>query len=122
MNNDFTKQYLIAALWSSIDTNTNESLANNYIVGDCSAETLNGAIDDCADFQAANASDLELAYATPGYDWDQAAHDFWFTRNHHRTGFWDRGLGEVGKRLTEAAHLYGAVDLYVGHDGKIYGA
>lgn len=47
--------------------------------------------------------------------------DFWLTRNGHGAGFWDRGLGDVGTRLTCAAHNYGSVDLYAGDDGLIYG-
>ena len=32
----------------------------------------------------------------------------------------DRGLGELGERLTDAAHVYGEVCLYVGDDGLVY--
>lgn len=31
----------------------------------------------------------------------QAGRDFWFTRNGHGVGFWDRGLGEIGDLLSE---------------------
>lgn len=34
--------------------------------------------------------------------------DFWYTRNHHGVGFWDRGYpDEVSKPLTEIAHKCG---------------
>jgi hypothetical protein len=69
---------------------------------------------DCADFQAANAEDLTEI------DSAQAGHDFWLTRNRHGAGFWDRGYGAVGDRLTAAAHAYGSVDLYAGDDNLIY--
>lgn len=36
-----------------------------------------------------------------------AGHDFALTRNGHGAGFWDRGLGEIGRRLTEEAKAYG---------------
>ena len=55
-----------------------------------------------------------------GIDAAQAGHDFWLTRNGHGAGFWDRGLGERGDRLTNAAHVYGACDLYLGDDGFVY--
>jgi hypothetical protein len=42
---------------------------------------------------------------------EQVGHDFWLTRNGHGAGFWDRGLGDVGERLTTAAKVYGAQDL-----------
>lgn len=61
---------------------------------------------DCAIFQQDNALLLEHI------DDAQAGHDFWLTRNHHGSGFWDRGLGEVGKQLTQAAHACGSFDLY----------
>jgi hypothetical protein len=80
-----------------------------------SAELIASSEADCAEFQAANAEDLA------DLDMVQAGHDFWLTRNGHGAGFWDRGLGDVGDRLTDAAHVYGSVDLYVGDDGLIYG-
>lgn len=39
----------------------------------------------------------------------QAGHDFILTANHHGAGFWDRGLGDAGDTLTEAAHPYGEI-------------
>ena len=73
---------------------------------------------ECAEFQATHATLLSEAYRDR-YDASSAGHDFWLTRNHHGAGFWDRGLGEVGRKLTEAAHVYGDYDLYVGDDGKV---
>jgi hypothetical protein len=43
-------------------------------------------------------------------DAEQCGHDFVLTANHHGTGFWDRGLGERGKRLTESCRPYGEYD------------
>lgn len=54
--------------------------------------------------------------------YDRAGHDFWLTRCGHGAGFWDRGLGDIGCKLTEAASVYGSVDLYIGDDGLIYAA
>lgn len=39
--------------------------------------------------------------------WAQCGHDFALTRNGHGAGFWDRGYGDVGDRLTDAARAYG---------------
>jgi hypothetical protein len=50
----------------------------------------------------------------------QIGHDFWLTRNRHGAGFWDRGLGDLGDKLTAAAHTYGESNLYVGDDGQVY--
>lgn len=50
----------------------------------------------------------------------QVGHDFCLTRNGHGAGFWDRGLGELGDRLTAACRPYGTQDGYVGDDGLLY--
>jgi hypothetical protein len=39
-------------------------------------------------------------------DAEQTGHDFILTANGHGTGFWDRGLGSRGDRLTEATRGY----------------
>jgi hypothetical protein len=69
---------------------------------------------DCDSFYDANESLL-------GYEIEdsQAGHDFWLTRNRHGAGFWDRGLGETGDKLTEAAHAFGEAILYLDDDGHV---
>ena len=54
------------------------------------------------------------------YEMDQAGIDFIFTRNGHGCGFWDRGLEELGERLTKACKRFKECNLYVGDDKKIY--
>lgn len=114
---DFTMGYIECALWSSTD-NSNPSggdpLDENYGPEDIDPKTLDEMIADCKAFQEHEAADLGKA-RTPG----ENGYDFWLTRNRHGAGFWDRGLGEVGTRLTKAAHVYGEVNLYV-HEGRIY--
>lgn len=53
-------------------------------------------------------------------DYAQLGHDFWLTRNRHGTGFWDRGLGQLGETLTSWAHSYGEQYLYIGDDNHVY--
>jgi hypothetical protein len=112
--------YLTCALWSGLDWSTEEETGNpipldeNYDVDDVSPEAVAESAADLHDFLESNAEDLA------GMDPEQIGHDFWLSRNHHGAGFWDRGLGERGDRLTSAAHVYGEVDLYVGDDGKLY--
>lgn len=50
----------------------------------------------------------------------QMAHDFHLTRNGHGAGFWDRGLGDLGDKLTDLAKTFGAAEL-MGHrqDGEV---
>ena len=121
--NTFTRQYLIAALWSSNDESTpdgDQPLDDNYSIDDIAPDTIAQAKTDCARFQAENTTDLEAA-APLGCDDEQAAHDFWLTRNRHGAGFWDRGYGDIGDRLTTAAHAFDELNLYVGDDGMIHG-
>lgn len=51
---------------------------------------------------------------------DEVGHDFWLTRNHHGTGFWDRGLGELGAKLSEIAQTFRELSPVVGDDGYTY--
>ena len=113
----FFDAYLEAALWSSTDAD-GHPLDDNYGPEDIAQSSVNAQIREVNDFIIANKRDLELAR---GHAMDDAllGHDFWLTRNHHGAGYWDRGMGVLGDRLTEAAHGYGSVDPYVG-DGKIH--
>lgn len=61
-------------------------------------------------FIDANSDDLA------GLDYSQIGHDFILTRNHHGAGFWDRGLGDAGDRLTDAAHAYGEIHAWLDGD------
>lgn len=53
-----------------------------------------------------NANALALE-ALEAMDPAQAGHDFWLNRERHGTGFWDRGLGVAGTRLSDAAKTFG---------------
>lgn len=131
---DFTRHYLIAALWSTNDESTpsgGEPMDQNYDLSDLAPETVARADKDCREFQTSCADLLIRAYefyvdsgraAHPdaGSPEACAGHDFWLTRNHHGVGFWDRGMGDLGDDLTTAAHDFPEVDLYVGDDGKIH--
>ena len=49
----------------------------------------------------------------------QAGHDFWLTRNREGSGFWDGNWPEEkAKILTEAAHKFGELSLYLSK-GKV---
>lgn len=91
------------------------------------ALTLDAIMVDCTQFQATNATLITSAMRLPacdrsddGYGLQAAGHDFWFTRNGHGCGYWDRGLGKVGDDLASAARAFGSRDLYRGDDGKLY--
>lgn len=110
---DFTRQYVATALWSSTDED-GEPLDGLYTIDDLAPATLAEMVTDCEAFQRDHAADIAA-------DLGRAGHDFWLTRCRHGAGYWDGDWPhEVGRRLTDAAHVYGNVDLYVGDDGLIY--
>lgn len=82
-------------------------------------DSLIDIIQQCTDFQVLAAADLALAYEGE-YDAEQAGRDFWLTRNGHGVGFWDRGLGDVGDRLSKSAKTFGEVYVEFGDDDKVY--
>ena len=51
--------------------------------------------------------------------WELAGHDFFLTQAGHGAGFWDRGLGVLGDRLTDACNNVN-IEAYVGTDGLVY--
>jgi hypothetical protein len=123
----FLRGYIACALWSSTDDDGEPLDANGRNAWDIADRTLAEMRADCTAFIASNVVDLN-AYAftlgqQPGTVHDaaeRAGHDFWLTRNGHGAGFWDRGLGALGERLTNAASGYRAIDLFIGDDGKVY--
>jgi hypothetical protein len=66
---------------------------------------------DCLAFRRNNSRWLSMAYARD-YDEMQAGRDFWFTRNGHGAGFWDRKeleADDLGQKLSDACSHYGEV-------------
>ena len=118
----FTRAYIEAALWSSTD-NSDESGGEpfdaNYSEADIAPDTLARIVEDCEAFQRDNEV---LLSQVPWTTEEQNGHDFWLTRNGHGAGFWDRGYGDLGDKLTDAAHAWSTFDLYIGDDGKVHGA
>lgn len=126
---DFFRAYVACALWSSTDESDEsggEPLDKNYGYEDIAPETLARMRADCDTFFVNNAADLALYVDAMSRraEWTntaRAGHDFWLTRNGHGVGFWDRGLGELGERLSRACYPFGSFDLYIGDDGRVHG-
>lgn len=109
----FFTQYVNTLLWSETDDN-GEPLDGAYDTDDLAPESVTEMRAECDDFVGANVMDLA------DIDAEQAGHDFALTRNGHGAGFWDRGLGALGDRLSDAAKVYGTQGLCVGDDGMLY--
>ena len=115
----FTQAYIEAALWSTNDESREDGgdpLDQNYTVEDIAPETLVKIEADCKKFL----DDAKIV-ACIGDRVAHAGHDFWLTRNGHGCGFFDGDWPEPDcDYLTDRAHSFGEVYLYVGDDGKIY--
>ena len=86
-------------------------------------ESLQEAIaDDCLAFLVKGHVYVDLAITDNNfeYNYQQAGHDFWLTRNGHGAGFWDRGLDIIGAKLTELSKEAGEFSVYLGDDARIY--
>lgn len=119
--------YQACALWSTAatDDEDNEVLLDNEEFSEAATEAM---YFDCEEFYDAYREAL-VKYAkrrvpsggnTP---WACAGHDFWLTRNGHGTGFWDRGLGELGQRLASYVGFqtsFPEVNIYLGDDGLVH--
>ena len=115
---NFTQAYLVCALWSEND-DSDTPLENNYHIEQLASVAMDTAKQDCALFQKQNEELLSQMYAA-GHKPEQAGHDLWLTRNGHGAGFWDRGMGDLGNKLADAARDFKTTDLYVGDDGQLY--
>lgn len=110
--------YLTALLWSTSDGEL-ESLEGFELA----PEALEQCRADCARFLAIARIDLIKYEKEGGFPMPEqyAGHDFWLTRAGHGVGFWDRGLNELGDRLTATVKAnFKNVDPYLGDDGKVY--
>lgn len=123
----FIQGYAVAMLWANTSfTEDTEGTGNGpdvYAWQDSSAlwaldaftAVSQGSIrEDCEAFVRACWPDLESVEAKESAE--QAGHDFALTRNHHGAGYWDRGLDDAGRRLTDAAHAYGESTAYLSRD------
>lgn len=106
-----------------------EGQSDGTIPGDASFsdlahDSLKRIIEDCREWQNANAKLLRVTLQWAerkgiAYDMERAGNDYWYTRNGHGVGFWDRGLGGLGDKLSDACR-YREVDVYLGDDSKVH--
>ncbi len=117
---DFAKGYVEAMFFTNGDTGNekNENLLNDLGVEKLTREAVKDIAKDCDAFLGKIMSDgcfarqwLDRANEATGYSDSRAGHDFWFTRQGHGTGFWDRGATvlplEIGKAFDTIAKDFG---------------
>lgn len=111
-------EYIAAALWSTINSDTDNTFSeDNFTREDIAPATLRAMEADVRKFLAENADALKESELDNG----QIGHDLWLTRNGHGAGFWDRGLDDgTADLLTDAAKAMKQIDLEAGDDGKVH--
>ena len=119
---DFIDGYIECALWSTGGEYEGEQL-ENFDDFDLNPNARPILEKHCRDFMGDNIIDLleyvERRAGCMPSPWVHAGHDFWLTRHRHGAGFWDRGLGELGERLTNTAHSVGEVELFIDETGEV---
>ena len=112
----FTRGYIDCALWASSGEHGGASFEQQgYTYRDLADVCARQMIKDCKLFQAEGAPDLA------DKDDEESGRNFWLSRNRSGSGFWDRGYGPSGDRLTRIAYGFGTADLYLDEDsGEIY--
>lgn len=123
----FTRGYIEAMFFTETGTGDDAEAGLEYAnVAELALETVEIIKNDCAAFQRTASALLERAYGaltSRTYEPIQAGRDFWFTRNGHGVGFWDRGLGEIGEALSAECGFgtqFSETNLYRGDDGQLY--
>ncbi len=100
--------HLERALWSSTD-DEGEPLDENYDITNIDPDTMASALDDWHRFRAQHRPIIN------DRNEEQAAHDFWLSRNGHGTGFFDAegqyDNGHTRKHLQDSARQYGGFHL-----------
>ena len=96
-------------IWADKDEDASDDIPLSFAL-------IREAIEDCKAFITNNSSLIAQSGLSP----ESIGHDIWLTRKGHGAGFWDRGLGDIGEKLTQACRDLGDTSLYVGDDGKYY--
>lgn len=86
----FARGYVEAMFFTNCDSGCDdEFIANRLGVEKLTCDSVASIAQECEAFIERASPLLELAYLR-GYDEEQAGRDFWFTRQGHGVGFWDR--------------------------------
>ncbi len=115
----FIQGYIHAMFFT--DCNSDSDDLADATFDDLAGQALHEIICTCQCYQSVNAELLSQAYASDSVDYDerQAGADYWYTRNGHGVGFWDRGLGDVGQALSDETEMP-EMSIYRGDDNLVY--
>lgn len=109
--------YKVALRWSSTDAAGIEYDSEKYEIYSFSEDAQAQTTEDVTRFIAENLEYIRAFMEVTGRGWGDVGHDIALTRNHHGTGFWDRGAaGPAVDALVAASHALGAVYPYLSDD------
>jgi hypothetical protein len=107
---DILPHYLECCAWA--ESGDEQSPLSRY-APEFSLDAQAVALERCTSFLHDN-PDVALSGLTA----EQVGHDLWLTSQGHGSGFWDRGLGELGQRLSKRAKLEHC-EAYIGDSGLV---
>jgi hypothetical protein len=107
--------YIACALWASVDEEETPLDKLDTVVLDETRAVMRA---DVVKFITLVESTIPGGFGP--WDSEQIGHDLWLSRNHHGTGFWDRGHGELGETLHKLAGTMGERWLYLGTGGEVF--
>jgi hypothetical protein len=117
----FVQGYIEAMFFTECHSDNPE--LEHMTIADLSEEAWKSIVKDCDAFKYSCPNMLALAYQQNDYDEVQAGRDFWYTRNGHGVGFWDREqlkTNGLGQALSNAAKRFSEANLYLGDDGSLH--
>lgn len=130
----FEQGYIECALFCGVERKEGDPLADvdkryDAAFDEITAETFAEMRADCRKFIGMACNLLLQAHTKVengiAYDAARAGNDFWYTRNGHGVGFWDRVCltkdCDLGDRLTAIAKQFGEYSLFTADDGTVYG-
>ena len=118
--NAFVMGYLEALYFAETATNSDGEEVDNLAGVEMTESAREECRQECAQFMDLAPLWLKSAMlAGIDYDHTQAGRDFWFSRQGHGVGFWDRGLGVIGDQLHKVAEQFGEKHIYINENGLI---
>lgn len=107
--------FLEAAEWADGEAISETAFDGKYQPGNGFSENAEASADEFVrGFYEGNKDLLIESGMRP----EQCGHDLWLTMQGHGSGFWDRGLGETGEKLTKACESF-SCNLYANIDGLL---
>lgn len=110
----FVSEYIESTIWSGTWHDIESDLADGGLesyLWDVDDEMERAMRADCRAFLESITLGDYREYLE-SHTVESMAHDFSLTRQHHGAGFWDRGLGDLGDRLTRIAEDHGGEGIH----------